>query len=596
MGRHNMPDPGNTVGEPTDGESTGRRRRVDPAGRGVSNGVIAALVAVVVLVGAVILWRFFSDAMSRRSEDAARQCVQGTATVAVVADAAIAGNVEAFAQTYNAEAKPVGDKCVDVVVRPAGSDAVVNGLVGAWPTDLGERPALWIPASSVSSARLQALAGKQIVSDARSLAATPVVLALRPQLAAALGVQGWAALPALQTNPTSLDPMNLPGWGSLRLALPIDGTNDATYLAAEAVAISSAPPGAPPTAGLGAVSALLGGQPQLAENNATEAWNALVAPGDPAAAGVHAVAITEQQLFSRASNLPNAKDTVAQWIPDGPVAMADYPTVLLAGDWLSEEQVSAASEFARFMGRPEQLETLARAGFRAEGTTPPAGDVVSFPALAAPLPTGDDAMRAAVAAAVAPAGAAVTTVVLDQGLAGDEAGRSRLANVTAALSNRIRTLPPNATVGLWTFDGADSRPVVTTGPLSDDLGGQTRSAALTSTLDGLAPTGGGAVSFTTLPRAYTDALANYRPGQPNSILVITQGPHTDRTLDGPGLQNYLTSAADPNRPVAINVIDFGGDPDRPVWEEITRLSGGSYQEVATSDSPDLLAAIARMLS
>jgi serine/threonine protein kinase len=51
-----------------------------------------------------------------------------------------------------------------------------------------------------------------------------------------------------------------------------------------------------------------------------------------------------------------------------------------------------------------------------------------------------------------------------------------------------------------------------------------------------------------------------------------------------------------NRPVAINVIDFGGDPDRPVWEEITRLSGGSYQEVATSDSPDLLAAIARMLS
>jgi predicted nucleic acid-binding Zn-ribbon protein len=292
---------------------------------------------------------------------------------------------------------------VDVVVRPAGSDAVVNGLVGAWPTDLGERPALWIPASSVSSARLQALAGKQIVSDARSLAATPVVLALRPQLAAALGVQGWAALPALQTNPTSLDPMNLPGWGSLRLALPIDGTNDATYLAAEAVAISSAPPGAPPTAGLGAVSALLGGQPQLAENNATEAWNALVAPGDPAAAGVHAVAMTEQQLFSRASNLPNAKDVVAQWIPDGPVAMADYPTVLLAGDWLSEEQVSAASEFARFMGRPEQLEALARAGFRAEGTTPPAGDVVSFPALAAPLQTGDDAMRAAVAAAVAAA-------------------------------------------------------------------------------------------------------------------------------------------------------------------------------------------------
>jgi hypothetical protein len=78
--------------------------------------------------------------------------------------------------------------------------------------------------------------------------------------------------------------------------------------------------------------------------------------------------------------------------------------------------------------------------------------------------------------------------------------------------------------------------------------------------------------------------------------VITQGPHTDKSLDGPGLQNYLSTAADPNRPVTINVIDFGGDPDRPVWEAVTQLSGGSYQEIATSDSPDLVGAIARMLS
>jgi hypothetical protein len=178
-------------------------------------------------------------------------------------------------------------------------------------------------------------------------------------------------------------------------------------------------------------------------------------------------------------------------------------------------------------------------------------------------------------------------VILNQGL----------ANVAAALSNRVRALPPTAVVGLWTFDGADSRPVVPTGPLSDDLGGRPRSAALTGLLDQLAPSGGGgAVSFTTLPRAYTDALANYRPGQPNSILVITQGPHTDKTLDGAGLQNYLKTAADPNRPVSINIIDIGDDPDRPVWEAVAQLSGGSYQGIATSDSPELVGAIARMLS
>ena len=87
MGRHSMPAPGESFGEPdeptdtdtdadpsgriprADGDWQGRRRRTDSTPRGVSRGVIAALVAVVVLVGAVIAWRFFGDAMSRRSQD-----------------------------------------------------------------------------------------------------------------------------------------------------------------------------------------------------------------------------------------------------------------------------------------------------------------------------------------------------------------------------------------------------------------------------------------------------------------------------------------------------------------------------------------------
>ena len=113
---------------------------------------------------------------------------------------------------------------------------MINGFVGTWPGELGERPALWIPGSSISEARLEAVAGEKTVSDSRSLVTSPVVLAMRPQLKAALGQQNWGTLPGLQSNPTSLDGMNLPGWGSLRLALPLTGDSDATYLAAEAVA------------------------------------------------------------------------------------------------------------------------------------------------------------------------------------------------------------------------------------------------------------------------------------------------------------------------------------------------------------------------
>lgn len=586
---------------PSDG---GRRRggwegghRSEAGRRGVSLGVIAALVTVVVVVAAVIGWRFFGGVLSHRSTEAAQQCLAGTANVAVVADPSIADNVTKFAESYNANATPVGDRCVKVVVTKADSDAVVNGFVSQWPADLGERPALWIPASSVSAARLQATAGKEAVSDARSLVTSPVLLAVRPALKTALDQQGWGALPGLQSNPTALESLDLPGWGSLRLALPTAGDSDATYLVAEAVAAAAAPPGAPATAGLGAVNTLIAGQPKLADNTADEAWKALLASGDVAAAPVHAVATTEQQLFARSASITSAKDTIAGFLPPGPVALADYPTVLLAGTWLSEEQVSGASEFARFMRKPEQLTELAKAGFRAEGTTPQGNDVVDFGQLGAPLAVGDDSVRATLAAALsAPATGSATTIMLDQAMTGDEGGKSRLANVVAALDGRIGALPPNAAVGLWTFNGVEGRSSVAVGPLSDQLDGRARSAVLTDALNGLSSTGGGAVSFTTLRLVYGDAVTNFRQGQANSVLVITQGPHTDQSLDGPGLQEYVKSATDPARPVAINVIDIGDDSDRPTWEAVAQISGGSYQNVATSDSPDLIAAVSQLLS
>jgi hypothetical protein len=103
------------------------------------------------------------------------------------------------------------------------------------------------------------------------------------------------------------------------------------------------------------------------------------------------------------------------------------------------------------------------------------------------------------------------------------------------------------------------------------------------------------VSFTTLRLAYNDALANFRPGQGNSITVITQGPHTDQTLDGAGLQAFVRGAFDPARPVAVNVIDFGDDSDRATWEAVAQITGGAYQNLATSDSPELATAVATLI-
>ncbi|KAA1251875.1 hypothetical protein F0Q45_01835 [Mycobacterium simiae] len=565
--------------------------------RGVSIGVIVALVVVVVVVAGVIVWRFFGDALSHRSHSAAARCVGGKDTVAVVADPSIADRVKEFADSYNASAGPIGDRCVTVAVKAADSDAVLSGFIGKWPSELGGQPGLWIPGSTISAARLSAATGNQTISDSRSLVTSPVQLAIRPELAQALSSQNWVTLPALQADPNSMASVNLPAWGSLRLAMPIGGNGDAAFLAGEAIAAASAPAGAPPTAGTGAVRTLMAAQPKLAEESLSEAMNTLIKATDVAAAPVHAVVTTEQQLFQRAQSLSDAKKTLAFWQPPGPVAIADYPTVLLSGSWLSQEQTTAASAFVHYMQKPEQLAKLAKAGFRVGGVKPPSSPVTSFAALPAALSIGDDGMRATLADVMAtPSIGVAATVMLDQSQPGDEGGKTRLANVIAALENRLKTLPPSAAIGLWTFDGHEGRVEVPTGTLADPVNGQPRSAALIAALDKQYPSSGGAVSFTTLRIIYQDVQTNFRAGQANSILVMTGGPHTDQTLDGAGLQDFIRTSADPAKPIAVNIIDFGADPDRATWEAVAQLSGGTYQNLPTSATPELAAAINNFLS
>ena len=122
-------------------------------------------------------------------------------------------------------------------------------------------------------------------------------------------------------------------------------------------------------------------------------------------------------------------------------------------------------------------------------------------------------MRATLANALtAPAGNPAVTIMLDQSMTTQEGGKTRLANVAAALDAQMQALPPTSAVGLWTFDGVEGRSEVPTGPLSDPVDGQPRSAALAAALDEQTASGGGAVSFTTLRMIYDDALAKFRAG------------------------------------------------------------------------------------
>ena len=52
---------------------------------------------------------------------------------------------------------------------------------------------------------------------------------------------------------------------------------------------------------------------------------------------------------------------------------------------------------------------------------------------------------------------------------------------------------------------------------------------------------------------------------------------------------------DPQRPVAVNVINLGDDPDRATWEAVAQASGGEYRNVPSSTDPKLAAAVSTFL-
>lgn len=570
------------------------RRRSGAGNWGLSRGLIAGLATLVVVALAVGLWFYFDKRNTDSGTNAAGTCVHGDNSIAVVADPTIADRVSEFAQRFNKKREPIGDYCFTVSVRPADAANVIAGLTDKWPPALGDQPALWIPGSAVSSAKLKAASKAQLVASDRSLVSTPVLIAAAPALRQAIPpAKGWADLPALQDIPNSLDEMGLPGWGSLRLLLPSSGNADAPLLAGEAVAAATVHPGEQAEVGAGAVSALVAAAPKLPANGLSDAMAALLDQGARPDGAVHAVVTTEQQLFARTRNNSDAASVVAAWQPAGATPMADYPVVQLQGPWLSDEQQSAASQFTHFLRDPEQLKDLASDGFRAENTELPSSAVVAFAKVDNPLTLDEKARVALAGGSPSATGAATTTIMLGSSFAADNA---TLADVTAALSNRLRGLGPASAVGLWTYDGKEGATQVRTGGSADDVQGVPRTQSIIDTLSGLPATSNGAVAFTTLRNVYAEAVNAFRPDQVNSVLIIAGHSHTDQTLDGAGLIDTINRQKDPARPVRINVIDFGDDSDQPTWRTLAETTGGAYQNLSASNTPELAAAIVRFLS
>jgi hypothetical protein len=372
--------------------------------RGISPALIWSALVVVLLVTAGVLWAALGDRADKQADQAANTCAEGPAQVSVAVDPALVDGMKTLAQQYNDTHPVVRDKCITVVVSPKDPAAVLDMLKQGWdPAAMGPMPALWIPESSVWTSQLTAANPGMVIGHPRSLATSPVGLAVATDAKDKLdGKFSWSDIPGLQKEDSSLASRGLDGWGSLRLAMPTGPQSDATFLAAQAIAsgVNKTDPLTAQAVGSDAVKQAiadsLAGAPKTSDGGPLSAMAALNTP-TPAKAPLHAVPVTEQQFYATLKAQPTL--SISLLYPTGKAPAADFPAASLSGNGLQDAQTSGAAEFLTFISTEGRLKVLEASGFRVYGNAPPNLGPVAFttPDL---LQKPDDAAQNAVTTAV----------------------------------------------------------------------------------------------------------------------------------------------------------------------------------------------------
>lgn len=357
-------------------------RRVQvPGRRSRRRWPVAALTAVVVVVGGWFGWGWLHARIAETPAASVVSCPAGDETIQVVVAPSIADAIGRAAAAFTESRPVVTDHCVRINVSAVDPQTVLTALRNGWNTaQLGPRPQAWIADSTLWTNRLAAVSPGTLGDSPQSLATSPVVLAMPPDAAKAVTSTlppTFAELPALIAKANGWADYNEPAWGQFTLALPDPAANPASTMAVTAMLDPATPQGQPP------VTAALLGSGQVRQNLDNLAvgqpggstQQALVTLGKSdgiQGAPFSAVPVLEVDLYER--NLGGDGTAKPANILDevrltGPTPFADFPYTPLAGNGLTSDQVAAAQGFRDFLRTPAEQTQLARAGLRVSGDT-----------------------------------------------------------------------------------------------------------------------------------------------------------------------------------------------------------------------------------
>ncbi len=122
----------------------------------------------------------------------------------------------------------------------------------------------------------------------------------------------------------------------------------------------------------------------------------------------------------------------------------------------------------------------------------------------------------------------------------------------------------------------------------------TRRQALDARLAKATPATGSS-TYTSLEAAYKSAVDGYTPGRTNSVLLVTDGANDDSVARA-DLLSAIAAASSTSKPVRIDVVTIGENPDLNTLQALADRTGGSLEKVTSSDGAALPTAISKLLS
>lgn len=541
--------------------------------------VASAMAIVVVLAGSWLGYQSLADA----------GC-SGQIKLTVAAATEIAPAVEQAAQQWTSGGANVNGTCVAVsvsAVNPAATASAVAAKHGVSLTGVGSSggssvlPDVWIADSSTWLLRLRSEASGFVPTDGKSIAQSPVVVAMPVPIAQQVGWPdrklGWSDLLKKMTT-----------GNSLRTGI-VDPTRDAAGLAGLLALGGAAGSGAEAKATqVGALRALAAGSSSL-RDDLLQKFPRSLDPADLASA-VSAAPLSEEDVIAYNAERPQV-NLAALYLDPMPPPL-DYPFAVMPEVDLSKS--AAATGLRVALQQASFKDQLATVGLRAPdgsvgaGFAGPVGAPKASPGGDAPASGTEGTAAAGLDArainqvlgswgAITLPGRALAVFDVSGSMLDKvpTAGGVDRATVTRlAASQGLALFDDKWAVGVWLFstEMVGKRPWKQIVPISPLTSARTK---VQESIEQIQPKPqGGTGLYDTALAAYKNVQDSWQAGRVNSVLLFTDGQNENKDgIDQKTLVNGLKKLADPKRPVRMVIIGIGPGVDRNELETITDATG-----------------------